>query len=250
VVVRESALDGSVPFADSPTPPFPQLFGITVAGDVDARLEGNVIRRTGGACIFVRTRVDLGGETNVDIVGNDVDECYPLGRAGSILVGPGSPLPSPRPPFTATGVVNVVGNTIRNSTGSCLTSSAINYESFAGRIERNNLLSVVRPCAIASGRVVPAGIWVGSIRGLPAAGPITVRFNDIEGNAQAGLRVAPNMTTAIDASCNWWGSSSGPSGAGPGSGDAVVVEAGAATPAFLPFAVAQIAGTDATSCES
>jgi hypothetical protein len=248
VMVRASALDGSVPSADSPTPPFPQLFGITVAGDIDARLEGNVIRRTGGACVFVRTRLDLGGETNADIVGNDLDECYPLGRAGSILVGPGAPLPSPRPPFTATGVVNVVGNTIRNSTGSCLASSAINYESFGGRIERNRILGVVQPCAVASGRIVPAGIWVGSIRGLPAAGPITVRFNDIEGNAQAGLRVAPNMTTEIDASCNWWGSASGPSGAGPGSGDAVVVEAGAATPAFLPFAPAPIAGTDATSC--
>ncbi len=249
VVVRESALDGSIPFADSPTPPFPQLFGITVAGDIDARFEGNVIRRTGGACVFVRTRVDLGGETNAEIVGNDLDECYPLGRAGSILVGPGAPLPSPRPPFTATGVVNVVGNTIRNSTGSCLASSAINYETFAGRIEHNQVIGVVRPCAIASGRVVPAGIWVGSIRGLPTAGPISVRFNDIAGNAQAGLRVAPNMTTAIDASCNWWGSASGPSGAGSGSGDAVVVEAGAATPAFLPFVPAPIAATSATSCE-
>jgi len=97
--------------------------------------------------------------------------------------------------------------------------------------------------------VVPSGIWVGSLRGLPSAGPITVRFNDIDGNAQAGLRVASNMTTPIDATCNWWGSTSGPSGAGPGSGDAVLVEAGAATPAFLPFAPAQIAGTDATSCE-
>ena len=249
LVVRGSVLDGNLPFEDSPTPPFPQLFGITVAGDVDARLEGNVIRRTGGACVFVRPRLDLGGETNADILGNDLDECYPIGRAGSILVGPAAPLPSPRPPFTATGVVNVVGNTIRNSTHSCLASSAINYESFEGRIERNRVLGVVQSCALASGRVVPAGIWVGSLRGLPAAAPITVRFNDIDGNAQAGLRVASNMTTPIDASCNWWGSASGPSGAGPGSGDAVVVEAGAATPAFLPFALAQIAGTDATSCE-
>src|SRR2546425_9413958 len=72
-VVRESSLDGSLPPANSPTPAFPQIFGITVAGDIDARLEGNVIRRTGGACIFVIMNNNLAGETNADVVGNDVD---------------------------------------------------------------------------------------------------------------------------------------------------------------------------------
>src|SRR3989475_3929734 len=63
-VVRESSLDGSLPPANSPTPAFPQIFGISVAGDIDARLEGNVIRRTGGACIFVIMNNNLAGETN------------------------------------------------------------------------------------------------------------------------------------------------------------------------------------------
>jgi hypothetical protein len=60
--------------------------------------------------------------------------------------------------------------------------------------------------------------------------------------------VAPNVTTSLDATCNWWGSASGPSGVGSGTGDAVVVEAGAAPPRFMPFATAPIAGTEATSC--
>src|SRR2546430_13369721 len=39
-------------------------------------------------------------------------------------------------------------------------------------------------------RNLPGAIWVGSLpaRGLPRVS-VTLRFNDIEGNAQAGLRV-------------------------------------------------------------
>ena len=251
-VVRESSLDGSLPPANSPTPAFPQIFGITVAGDIDARLEGNVIRRTGGACIFVIMNNNLAGETNADVVGNDLDQCYPLGRAGSIVVGPRAGfLPSPTHPVTATGEVNIVGNTIRNSAGSCLVTSAIVYETFTGRIEQNRILGAVPPCATPAARNSPGAIWVGSLptRGFPRVS-VTVRFNDIEGNAQAGLRVGPNETEpSLQASCNWWGSASGPSGAGlSGTGDAVVVEAGGAMPTFTPFATAPIAGTDATSC--
>jgi hypothetical protein len=180
----------------------------------------------------------------VDIVHNDLDECY--GRAGSILVE--GLVPFPTQPVTATGTVDIVGNTIRNSTGSC-TISAINYGFYTGNIERNRILGVVRPCASPPPtlRGIPAGIWVGSLRGYPPATPV-VRFNDIEGNAQAGLRVAPNVTTSLAVTCNWWGSASGPSGVGSGSGDAVVVQAGAATPVFTPFATAPIAETGATSC--
>jgi hypothetical protein len=75
------------------------------------------------------------------------------------------------------------------------------------------------------------------------------------GNAFAGLRIGANQTVVIDASCNYWGSADGPSGVGPGSGDAVVVEPGSATtgpggatPVLMPFAGAPIAETGATSC--
>src|SRR5439155_19426758 len=72
LVVRNSFLDGTVPLANSSTPAFPQMFGIRPTGDVDAVIEHNVIRRTGGACIHVVQRADLGGETNADVVGNDL----------------------------------------------------------------------------------------------------------------------------------------------------------------------------------
>lgn len=244
LVVRESYVDGSISFERLQAPPVPQVFGIRVGGDIEARIEGTVIRRTGGACIIVQTRDDLGGSLDADIVSNDLDECY--ARNGSLIVGP----PIPRNPpllVTATGTVNIVGNTIRNSRGSCIVGSGINYELYTGQIEHNRLEGVVQQCAAPSNRVLPSGIWVGSLRGLAAVTP-TVRFNDIVGNAQAGLRVAGNITTALDASCNWWGSASGPSGAGTGSGDAVVVETGAATPMFTSFATTPIAETGATSC--
>src|SRR5256886_3751406 len=117
-----------------------QMFGIRVQGDVDALFEGNVIRRTGGACISVAMRSDFGGETNADILENDLDECYPLLRAGSVIVQAAG---VPTAPVTATGVVNIIGNTIRNTFASCLPTTAITQSFAPGRIERNRILGVV-----------------------------------------------------------------------------------------------------------
>jgi len=256
LTVRESFMDGTIACATWPAActfnaaaAFPQVFGIIAGGDVDALLERNVIRRAGGACIFVTVRNDLGGETNADILDNDLDECHPLGRASAIFVAPGGAInPSATLPVRVTGTVNTVGNTIANSSGSCLTTTAISYVVLGGRIERNRIVGVVQACAFPTARARPGAIWLGSQ--LPFYPPVVaqVRFNDIAGNAQAGLRVGSNMTTPIDASCNWWGAASGPSGAGTATGDAIVVELGGATPRFVPFATAPIAASPATGC--
>jgi hypothetical protein len=111
------------------------------------RVPARKVRVTTGFCIVVDTREDFGGETNVDIVDNDIDECHPVARVGAIRVGsPSIATLSPAKPITATGVVNITGNTIRNSSEYCL-NNAIAYNVFAGRIERNRIIDFVRPCA-------------------------------------------------------------------------------------------------------
>jgi hypothetical protein len=70
-----------------------------------------------------------------------------------------------------------------------------------------------------------------------------IRLNDIAGNAHAGVHVSAQQAVVVTATCNWWGAADGPSGAGPGSGDALL---GAAS--FAPWATAPVAARAATSC--
>jgi WD40 repeat protein len=224
LIVRESFFDAQG---------LPGTLAISIAADVDAVIERNVLRRTGNACIFVNGS----SEINVDIADNDLDECAMRGaNSSAIEVGPivGSTIQA------MVGVVNIVGNRIRNSGASCPPHTAIRYELHTGRIERNSISGVVQECAVPSPLALPAAIWVGSLRGYAPASPV-VRFNDIVGNAHAGLRVAPNITTSLDARCNWWGSATGPSGAGSGTGDGVLVETGGARPVLGPFATGPVA---------
>ena len=249
VAIRRSVIDGAVSRLPQGVQR-PQNHAVQLAGDLDGVLDNNMVRRFGAICIVVDTRADFGGHTNVEILNNDIDECHPVGRVAAIKVGS---LPvgvlSPREPTTATGTVNIIGNIIRNSSDDCV-NSAIAYNVFAGRIERNRIVDFVKPCASQNPRNMPGAIWLGlRLTGLtlPPVMP-TVRFNDIHGNAQAGLRVGPDQTVAANVSCNYWGSTKGPSGIGRGAGDAIVVEPGAPNPVFTPFATAPIAQTTKTSC--
>ena len=132
-----------------------------LVGDVDGVIERNTIRRTGGFCILVMTRTDRTGVTNVDILDNDIDECHPVDRVGAILVGAPSVLTlSPEQPITATGIVNIIGNTFRNSSEDCLTS-AIAFDTFSGRIERNRFVNFIQPCANPTTRNLPGAIFLG-----------------------------------------------------------------------------------------
>jgi hypothetical protein len=249
VVVQGNLLDGSVTRLPVGIER-PRSHAVQLVGDLDGVVRDNTMRRTGGICVDVSTRPDFGGHTNVEIAGNDIDECHPYGRVSAIKVGsPGVGSLSPEHPVTATGLVNIIGNTIRNSSEDCL-NSAIAFDVYSGRIERNHIVDFVRPCAGQNPRNMAAAIWLGLRKTditVPTVTPV-VRLNDIHGNAHAGLRVGPNQKGRADATCNYWGSDRGPSGVGPGTGDAIVVESGAPAPRFSPFATAPIAKSDRAGC--
>lgn len=227
---------------------------ISLGGDLDARIERNEFRHalSNAGCIFVSpigqgVTVPPGARTNVEILNNDFDDC----GANALQKGVTAITVLGTLGAATTGEVNIVGNTFRTSvrTSASCNTAGIGYEFFSGRIERNSLVNVVQDCATPSARALPGAIFVGSrLAGMRAA-EVSVRFNDVAGNAFAGLRIGSNQSTQLDATCNWWGDASGPSGVGSGSGDRIVLEPGAAVPIFTPFGMAPIAGSTQTSCE-
>lgn len=71
----------------------------------------------------------------------------------------------------------------------------------------------------------------GVIGGLGSGVTFDVMTNDIAGNTSFGINNGGTSET-IDADSNYWGDSSGPSGAGPGSGDAISTNVDASSPLF------------------
>ncbi|OGG50638.1 hypothetical protein A2763_00445 [Candidatus Kaiserbacteria bacterium RIFCSPHIGHO2_01_FULL_54_36] len=55
--------------------------------------------------------------------------------------------------------------------------------------------------------------------GTPSHSDLSINRNSITGNAAFGMEVENG--NLVDGTCNWWGNVSGPSGVGPGTGDAV-----------------------------
>jgi hypothetical protein len=47
---------------------------------------------------------------------------------------------------------------------------------------------------------------------------VSANFNSIVGNVTFGI--SNEVSALLDGECNWWGANTGPSGAGPGTGDA------------------------------
>jgi hypothetical protein len=203
LVVRNSTFDGGEPSR--------MEVAVFATSHVDALIERNTVRRTLWSCIQVQDHA------NGEVVENDVDMC---GLSGGIRVW-----------LYGSTAANVIGNTVRNSQRSN-SRFGIFFGWGTGVIERNSVIDYVQPTADAS-------FGAAAIRLREAA--VAVRFNDISGNSHAGLRSTASV--AVNAACNWWGATDGPSGIGGGSGDAVL---GAAT--FVPFATVPIAGTPETAC--
>lgn len=236
--------------------------GMAIGGDVDALVISNHVQHvmSRSLCMNINptgqgigATVPAGTAINVEIRDNLFENCgtnvnrFP-GRGFNSIAVQGAP------GAATTGFIAIVNNTFRTTPAvagapDACPSSAILFEAYAGVIEHNSLIDVVKGCAVAGVRNFPGAIYVGSrVADIRAAGPVRVGFNDIAGNEFAGLRIGSNQPLPIDATCNWWGHPSGPSGAGPGSGDAVQVEVGGAVPSFTPWATAPVAATTETGC--
>jgi len=60
------------------------------------------------------------------------------------------------------------------------------------------------------------------LMGIEVFGPnVVANFNNITGNTNFGVWSAVTTGPQVDATNNWWGDASGPSGVGPGTGDAI-----------------------------
>ena len=109
---------------------------------------------------------------------------------------------------------NVRNNTIKRVLGQCFELWNIDTLDLSG----NDCLDSDQGIFFFSDGV--GGAFCGS-GGCPVPGGY-VSLNNIAGNIEYGILVDPDSGGGpLNAECNWWGDSNGPSGEGPGSGDFV-----------------------------
>ena len=229
--------------------------GVSFGGDVDGVIQRNEFRQLPNRlpCVVV-SPVGQGGtmlsapgtRTDVEIIDNLFEDCGSNvgGRFNMVVINGTAGA-------TTAGTINIVGNTLRHTTPTACAASGILYAHYSGVIEYNTLVGVTQPCSPAVAANNERGaIYVGQLNPGIRAANVAVRFNDFIDNAYAALRIGPNQPTPIDATCNWWGSSSGPSSVGTAEGtNAIVVQPGGAVPRFAPHASTPVAHGRRQSCE-
>lgn len=172
---------------------------------------GNVGDGSGGnpqAAIGLETQT-AGKQSNIVIINNIMS-----GNGKGVLM------------YNATNVA-ITGNVITGSTDA--TSAAIRIE---GNVS-NALLAYNTISGGLGSAVRIVDLFVGP------SSQIAVNHNNFSANNGGGLVVDPlGYSGVLDATNNWWGSPSGPSGDGPGTGQALVTNG--ATILFKPWSMAPI----------
>ena len=117
----------------------------------------------------------------------------------------------------ATGTTSVTANSVTHVAG----GNGVTFPG-AGILVNTNSVNVANNFL----SVNAIGVAIGT-----TASGVTVNTNCIAGNT---VGVANGSSATIDATNNWWGAPSGPSGVGPGTGDPIV-NTGTGTTTFSPF---------------
>jgi hypothetical protein len=125
--------------------------------------------------------------------------------------------------LTNTQAVKVTENSLLNTQGSSIF--------FGGGTDRTEIEGNILHNSVSNGISV-----TNFFSGTPNTN-IRAKDNSIQGNQNAGLNIEPDAYIVaprrLDATNNWWGSPSGPSGTGPGTGDRVIDPDGVAE--IVPF---------------
>ncbi|MCG7333807.1 hypothetical protein MHZ95_00795 [Sporosarcina sp. ACRSM] len=119
--------------------------------------------------------------------------------------------------------VTIACNTLTNTQGSSIF--------FGGGTNRTDINNNILHNSISNGISVTTAFVPGPNSNIRA------KHNNIQGNANAGLNIAAGAYAVaprlLDATNNWWGAPDGPSGAGSGSGDAILLNGN--PPTILEF---------------
>ncbi len=172
---------------------------------------------TSGATIAVGL---AGAKTHaaVDLIANDVTLAGVFGTATAAY---GLKLAGGLTAVTISGN-SLDGGNVGNNGGAPATSGLYLVSNSAGYGALNQSDSVAVSTNTITGFVNGISIYdevSAAFGGLPVVNGLSIARNSIAGNSAFGVRGGPS--TAAEATCNWWGAASGPSGQGPGTGDAV-----------------------------
>ncbi len=125
------------------------------------------------------------------------------------------------------GTYLISGNTVIGNSGAGGIDVATNVQSCFDPATTTVAISnnIIGPNAAGTGiRIGPLtapGIPAAADCALDIAASVLVNGNDIAGNPDGGVANGQTFGSFVDATGNYWGSNDGPSGVGPGSGDAV-----------------------------
>jgi hypothetical protein len=188
---------------------------VSISNDIIANVTANGVNGS------VVNGVHFNGTGTVKISGNDIKNLNAATLRGIFIE-----------PLGGTSSVTVEGNTIKGVSTSYGTGVEVNIPSASTTnfVATNNTINTWQ-----------AGFLVTSASGSTLTQKVQGNF--VTGN-QTGYY---NQGTSLqDATCNWWGSASGPGGAGPGTGDPVGTNVLYSPWAVIPTFVAVNAGADQT----